>query len=193
MVCAVAWQAIGCATASLPRPELVERARGVRSYSARLGVRLSGPTLKARTQVLVAFRRPDALRLELPGPAGVRLLAVTRDGVLAAVFPQERAAFKGAATPAELEALLGVALSPPEVIDLLVGCPSPRLRRYRAVWGPVVPRKVEAELPDGAQLTLTVEQPEIDGAIPEAAFEEPPHAGFRSVDADEARRLWSAR
>jgi hypothetical protein len=171
----------------------VERARGARSYSARLRVRLSGPTLKARTQVLVACRRPDALRIELPGPGGLRLVAVTRDGTLSAVFPQERAVYSGAATPADLEALLGVGLSPPEVIDLLVGTPPPRLRRYRAAWGPVVPRKVEAELPDGAELTLTIEQPEIDAPIPDTAFEEPPHAGYRGVDALEARRLWSAR
>ena len=36
--------------------------------------------------------------------------------------------------PAELLALLGVELSPPELMDLLVGVPSPRLRSYRARW-----------------------------------------------------------
>lgn len=184
---------VACATASLPRPEVMERARFVQSYSARLGVRLNGPSLRARTRVLLAFRRPDALRIELPGPAGVRLLAVTRNGVLAAVFPQQRAVFKSTATPADLGALLGVSLAPSEVIDLLVGVPSSRLRRYQAAWGPLVPRKVETELPDGARLTLTVEQPELDAAIAEAAFDEPPHAGYRSIDAEEARRIWSSR
>jgi hypothetical protein len=182
-----------CATVAPPRPEVAERARLVQSYSARLAVRLNGPSLRARTQLLLAFRRPDSLRIELPGPGGLRLLAVTRDGALAAVFPRERAVFRSTATPADLEALLGVSLSPSEVIDLLVGIPSPRLRRYQAAWGPVVPRKLETELPDGAHLTVTVEQPEVDAAIAEAAFEEPPHAGYRSIDVDEARRLWSSR
>ena len=41
-----------------------------------------------------------------------------------AVFPAERAVFAAPATP-ELDALVGVALAPEELIDLLVGVPSP--------------------------------------------------------------------
>ena len=35
------------------------------------------------------------------------------------------------------------------------------------------------------------ERPE--GELPEEAFAEPPHEGYRAIDAAEARRLWGAR
>jgi len=169
----------------------VARAREASSYRARLRVSLKAPGLRARTSALVAFRRPDALRIEVPGPAGPRLVAVTRAGRLAAVFPSERAVYSGPARAAELQALLGVALEPPEVMDLLVGTPSPRLKRYAARWGPALPRRIEATLPDGGALKVTVEEAETGGSVPEAAFADPPHEGYRAVDADEARSLWS--
>jgi hypothetical protein len=174
-----------CASAGLPPPaDAAARATATSTYSGRLRVSLRGPSFRARSPVLVAFARPDALRIEVPGPGGARLVAVTRDGRLAAVFPGERAFFQGEATPAQLEALLGVALSPPEVIDLLLGVPSPRLRRYEARWGEDLPRRIDATLPDGGRLRLTVE---------DAERAEPPHDGYRQVDAEEARTLWAGR
>jgi len=190
----VALLATGCATASLPPPaSTVERARGAASYSASLRVSLKGPALRARARALVAFARPGSLRLEIPGPTGLRLVAVVRDGALAAVFPGERAVYRGSATAADLEALLGVALSPAEVMDLLVGAPSPRLRSYRAVWGSSLPSRIEATLPDGAHLVVAVEDAETGVALDPAAFAEPPHAGYRAVEPSEARGLWGAR
>lgn len=180
-----------CATASLPNPEVAARARSVGSYSAWLRVSLSGPQLRARTRALLAFRRPDALRIEVPGPTGVRLVAVMRGGRLWAVFPGQRAVFESAATHDQLADLLGVALSPVEMMDLLVGVPSSRLRGYKARWGPLLPREVEALLPDGARLKIGVEEPDTAALLADAAFESPPHDGYRSVGADEARRLWS--
>lgn len=191
---AVSLVAGGCATASLPPPaDVAERVRGAGSYSARLRVSLKGRGIRARTQALVAFRRPDALRIEIPGPTGARLLAVTRDGALAAVFPEERAVFKGEATPAELESLLGVSLSPAEVMDLLLGVPSPRLKSYKARWGASLPREIDVRLPDGARLKIRVEEADAPAPLPDGAFAEPPHAGYRAVDAEEARSLWSPR
>jgi hypothetical protein len=184
----------GCATGGLPPPpDAAARAAATHSYSGRLRVSLRSPTFRARAGVLIAFARPDALRIEVPGPGGARLVAVTRDGRLTAVFPGERAVFKGAASPAELEALLGVPLAPPEVIDLLLGVPSPRLRRYDARWGPDLPRRIEATLPDGGQLRLNVEEAERGAEISPAAFADPPHEGYRAVDVEEARTLWSGR
>jgi len=180
-----------CATATLPTPEVAARARSIGSYSARLRVSLSGPQLRARTRALLAFRRPDALRIEVPGPTGARLVVVMRGGRLWAVFPGERAVFESAATSAELADLLGVALSPTEMMDLLVGVPSSRLRGYQARWGPLLPREVEALLPDGARLRIGVEEPDTAGLIADAAFAVPPHDGYRSVGAEEARQLWS--
>ena len=183
-----------CATASLPPPaDVAARARDAGSYSARLRVSLKGPGVRARTAALVAFRRPDGLRIEIPGPAGPRLIAVARGGRLAAVFPGERAVYEGSARASELEALLGVGLEPPEVMDLLVGVPSPRLKRYAAQWGPALPRRIDATLPDGGRLKVTVEEADAGAVLPDAAFAEPPHDGFRAVDAEEARSLWSGR
>jgi hypothetical protein len=101
--------------------------------------------------------------------------------------------FQAEARAAELEALLGVGLEPAEVMDLLVGVPSPRLRAYRAWWGAALPTRVEATLPDGGRLALNAERPEAGLPLPARAFDEPPHAGYRPVDAAEARRMWGAR
>ena len=184
----------GCATAGLPPPaSVVERAAAAHSYSGRLRVTLNGPELRGRAAVLVGFRRPGALRIEIPGPAGARLMVVARGDELVAVFPGERAVFRGRATAAGLFDLLGIALSPAEVMDLLVGAPSPRVREYRVRWGPAVPRQLEATLPDGGRLKVTVESATPDADIPDAAFAEPAHDGYRAIDAAEARRLWGAR
>jgi len=185
---------LGCATSYLPPPTAVlDRARATRSYSARLRVNLWGPDLRARTQALIAFRRPDAIRLEIPGGVGLRLVAVIRQGELIAVFPGEQAVFRGPAEPAELLALLGVELSPQELMDLLVGVPSPRLRSYQARWGEALPREVKAVLPDGSQLELKIEDPETGTPFSSRVFEPPRHDGFRRVQAAEARGLWRGR
>jgi hypothetical protein len=144
--------------------------------------------------VLLAFRRPDALRIEIPGPTGARLIAVARGEQLWAVFPAERAVYAGAARAEDLESLLGVALAPAEVMDLLTGVPSARLHSYRARWGAALPRQIDATLPDGAHLKATVEDAEAPAAtLGESAFTEPPHVGYRTIDADQARSLWSGR
>jgi hypothetical protein len=149
--------------------------------------------MRGRTAALLGFRRPDGLRIEIPGPTGARLVAVAHGEALTAVFPAERAVFRGEATAAGLEDLLGVALSPSEVMDLLVGTPSPRVRDYRVRWGPSVPRELQATLPDGGRLKVTVESATLDPDLPDAAFLEPESAGYRAIDAAEARRLWGGR
>lgn len=183
----------GCATLEPPRPGAPEAARQASTYSASLRVSLKGPTLRARTAAIVAFRRPDALRVEVPGPTGPRLVAVTRAERLTAVFPGSRAVFRAAATPDSFEALFGIGLDPGELMDLLVGRPSPRLRRYEAGWGVALPRTIRATLPDGGRLSVSVDDAETGAALPAAAFEAPAAEGYRVVDADEARRLWGAR
>jgi len=193
LLLAVGAAASCAAPLAIPPAAVVEQARVVPSYSARLDVSLRGPELRARTRVLLAFRRPDALRIELPGPTGARLIAVTRGEHLWAVFPAERAAYSGAARAEDLASLLGVALAPSEVMDLLTGVPTARLRSYRARWGAALPRQIDATLPDGARLKATVEDVEAPATLGDSAFTEPPHAGYRSVDADQARALWSAR
>lgn len=187
----IALSSAACAGRPLPpSPETVAAVRSASTLSARLKIALRGPEVRARARVLLAFQRPDALRLELPGPGGARLIAVARAGRLTAVFPAERAVYSGSATAEELEKVLGVALTPAEVMEVLVGAGSPRLRAYEVRWGPRLPRVIEATLPDGARLKVTVEDAETDVVLPEAAFAEPTHEGYRAVDANEARSLW---
>ena len=150
---------------------------------------VSGPEVRGRSPVLVAFRRPDAVRIELPGTSGARLVAVARAGRLTAVLPGARAVFEGPATPAELDALVGVALSPEELMDVLVGVAPSRLRAYHARWDAALPRRIEVVLPDGTRLEAKVEEAEVDPILPAAAFDPPSHAGYRPVNAAEARRL----
>jgi hypothetical protein len=189
----VAGVGTACASAGLPAPGVAEKARAVSSYSASLRASLRGPELRGGTRVLLAFKRPDALRLEIPGPTGARLVAVAREGRLTAVFPADRAVFEGAATAAEMDALVGVALAPEELIDLLVGVAPPRLKTYRARWGAALPREFEAVLPDGSKLKAKVDEAEAEPALSATAFAPPAHAGYRRVDAAEARRLWTPR
>lgn len=186
--------ACGCAVRTLPpSPLVIEQARAASTYSARLRVSLRGPELRARTQALVAFERPGALRIEIPGPTGARLAAVVRDGRLVAVFPSERAFFESSATESELESLFGIKLTPAEVMDVLVGSGSPRLRAYDVRWGPALPREVKAVLPDGAQLSLRMEEADAGVTLPAGAFTVPAHAGYRALDREEARSLWSRK
>jgi hypothetical protein len=182
-----------CATARLPPPGVSESAAAARSWSGSVRVSVSGPEIRGRSRVLLAFRRPDALRIEIPGPAGARLVAVVRAGRLVAVLPAQRAFLETAATADDLAALLGVALSPEELMDVLVGKAPPGLRAYEAQWGAALPRRVEALLADGTRLKATVDDAETGLDLPEAAFDPPPHSGHRRVDADEARRLLGGR
>ncbi len=78
-------------------------------------------------------------------------------------------------------------------MDVLVGVAPPGLRDYRARWGETLPRRVEAVLADGTRLVAKVDDAETGVDLPEAAFDPPPHAGHRPVDADEARRLLGGR
>lgn len=180
----------GCASSRLPPPAVAEAARTAPSYAARLRVSLRGPGVRGRADALIGFRRPDALRLEVPGPAGARLLAVASAGVLTAVFPSERAWTRGPATAEGVEALLGVGLSPAELMDLLVGVRPPRLVSYEARWGGALPRSLSASLPDGTRLTARVEDAEAGPPLRPEAFAEPRHEGYRRVDLAEARDLW---
>jgi hypothetical protein len=168
-------------------------AAAARSWSGSVRVSVNGRDLRGRSRVLMAFRRPDAVRIEIPGPAGARLVAVARAGRLTAVLPGQRAFLEGPATASDLDALLGVALSPEELMDVLVGVAPPHLRHYSARWGKVLPRQVQAVLADGTRLTATVDEAEAGLDLPEAAFDPPPHDRHRRVDAAEARRLLGGR
>lgn len=179
----------GCATVRPPAPGVAEKARTASSWSGSLRVSVSGPELRGRSRALVAFRRPDKVRIEIPGPSGARLVAVAASGRLTAVLPGERARLECAAGPRELEALLGLALEPAELMDVLIGVRPASVRSYEADWGKALPRRVRAELGDGTRLDARVEEAEQDVDLPLLAFAPPSCAGCRAIDADEARRL----
>ena len=186
--------ASACAGAFRPAaPGVADRAAVAPAYSGSLRVSVSGRDLRGRSRALVAYRRPDGLRIEIPGPAGARLVAVARAGRLTAVLPAERAFLERPATPAGLEALIGVALAPAELMDVLAGARPAGAREYRADWGPVWPRRIEAVLADGTRLRATVDEADAGAELGPAAFDPPPHPGYREVDADEARRLLGGR
>jgi len=182
-----------CAGLRPPPAGAPEAARRVETYSASLRVSLKGPELRARTPAIVAFRRPDALRVEVPGPAGPRLIAVARAGRLQAVFPRSRAVFGAEASRDSFAALFGIALEPSEIMDFLVGTRAPGLRQYAVGWGDALPRAIRATLPDGGRLNVDVDEAVTGAELPEGAFVSPLHAGYREVSAPEARRLWSER
>jgi hypothetical protein len=189
---ALLWGA-ACATFAPPPPGALERAAASSSWSGSLRVTVKGESLRGRSRALVAFRRPDGLRIEIPGPAGARLVAVARGGRLTAVLPGERAYLETSATPDDLEALVGIPLAPSALMDLVLGVAPPGARAYRASWGETLPRRVEATLADGTRVALSVDEAEAGLELPGAAFDPPPHGSFRRIDADEARRLLGGR
>lgn len=189
----IALLSASCAGVTVAPPEVAARAQAARTYSGRLRVDLDGRELRARATVLLAFQRPDALRIEVPGPGGLRLVAVARGGRLTAAFPADRALYTGPADAPGMEALLGVALTPAEVMDLLLGAPPARVASSHVGWGRTLPRRVDARLSDGSRLKVGVEEAEMDVSLPAEAFEPPPSPGYRTVDAQEARGLWGRR
>jgi hypothetical protein len=190
---AAACAASGCATWRLPTPEVLAAARQTTTYSARLGVSYAGPRGRARTAALVAFARPDSLRVEIPGPSGARVVAVARAGRLTAVFPREHAVFEGTAAASDVEAALGIELTPGEIMDLLVGEPPARLAWARVRWGERLPRDIDARFPDGTRLHVQANDVIAPAELAAAAFADPPHAAYRVVDAGEARELLTRR
>lgn len=185
--------AAACATGRLPAPGVAEKARAATSWSGSLRVSVRGQDLRGRSQALVAFQRPDAMRIEIPGPSGVRLVAVARADRLTAVLPADRARLESAAGRGDFEALLGVALSPGELMDVLLGIAPATARSYQADWGLALPRRVRAELVDGTKLDARVDAAEAGVSLPAAAFDPPACEGCREIDANEARRLLTAR
>lgn len=182
-----------CARALPPSPEVARRASALQSYSASLRVSVSGAELRGRSRALVAFRRPDALRIEIPGPSGARLVAVAREGRLTAVLPSDRAVLETEASPAGLESLIGIALGPEQLMDLLVGVAPSGARGYEARWGRTLPKRIDAVLGDGTRVRATVDEADAGETVAGAAFDPPSHAGYRPIEADEARRLLGGR
>ncbi len=182
--------ASGCRSFSLPAPGVAEQARAASTLNARLGVSLRGPDVRGRATVLLAFERPDALRVEIPGPGGPRVALVARGGRATAAFPGDRAFWEGEASAASLEAVLGIALAPGEIMDLVVGVVPPSVSRHRVAWGQRLPARIETTLSNGSRLTIRIEEAEADVPLSPRAFEPPRREGYRQIGSEEVRNLW---
>jgi hypothetical protein len=184
----------GCATFRPPQPGVMMQAQASPTYSAEIRASLRGPQGRGRMNALVAFRRPDDLRIEVPGPAGPRLTVVASRGTVTSVFTEDRAVFTGPATADTVDAILGVALSPGEIMDLLVGrASSPSIVSARFGWGANGPDEIDARFNDGSQLRVHVRGIELGREYPEAAFRPPPHDGYRPIQADEVADILGRR
>jgi hypothetical protein len=185
---------LGCATTRVPPPaELVLKVQSTITYTAELRVSLRGKDIRGHAPLVVGFTRPDRVRLEMPGPSGARFVMVANGKTLTAVFPGARAVFSGDSGADTLARITGVRLSAAGIMDMLVGKAPPEALNYRAEWDPSSVRRVRCSLSDGTALDVRVKGPEIGRAISEEAFLPPPHAGYRSVSAAEARDLWLSR
>ena len=95
-------------------PDVAARAAAARSYSGRLRVSLRGPQGRARApRCCSPSARPDALRIEVPGPGGrAPDRGRARRPADRGVPGRARRRSRARATRRGLEALLGVALTP---------------------------------------------------------------------------------
>ena len=179
----------------LPAPAVVDAgARRAVRYSGSLRVSAARPrAARPHAALLVAFagRTPCASRSRARrARAWWRWRA---SGRLTAVFPAERARLRGRRRRAgELEALLGVALTPARGDGPALGAPPPRLpRTYARDWGATLPRRIDADAADGARARGHRRRGRSAASrCPTAAFDA---AALRRatapIDAEEARRL----
>lgn len=94
--------------------------RGLRAV-ARIAYSTGDDSRKAR-QILVA-ERPDRLRLEMLSPFGTVFVLATQNGRLAAYAPDDRAVYRGSASPDNLARYMQVDLPVSTAIDLILGTP----------------------------------------------------------------------
>lgn len=183
--------AAGCASLPAASPAARAEAQRATTYTANLRVSMRGPELRGRADAVVGFRRPDALRVELPAGAGLRLLAVAQGERLVVAFPGERSYYEGAATAEAFGSLLGVALAPADLMDVLLGLTPTRVRALDVQWGPIAPSRVVAQLHDGTRLEAKVREPELGRPLGDGAFAPPSTAGWQRLTMDEARGRWA--
>jgi hypothetical protein len=91
----------------------------------------------------VVAARPDRFRLEAFSLGGLASLAVCDGERLAVYVPQDGAVYRGAATPLNMARFVGVALSPGEVVDVLLGGAPGRAGQAAAAWGTEAKRGVD--------------------------------------------------
>ena len=102
--------------------DLESNQQSIVRYQAVLKVRGEGPEGRFSATELVVFERPDRVRVELLATFGSsRWIAVTDGGEITVLFPRSREFLQESAVEDVVSALLGIRLSPEEVMAILAG------------------------------------------------------------------------
>lgn len=97
--------------------------RGVRTWTAEVGIAGRAGGLKLRGRALVGLERPDRLRLEGLAPFGQPLfILVAGGGQATLLLPRDRRVLRHASAAAIIEALTGVTIGPDELRHAVTGC-----------------------------------------------------------------------
>jgi hypothetical protein len=107
--------------------DLQRQEAGVARYQAVLKIRGQGPEGRFTATEVLIFERPDRVRVELLGAFGsTRWMAVASGGQILVWFPSRREFLRDSRVEEVVGALLGVPLSPEEVMAVLAGVGLPR-------------------------------------------------------------------
>lgn len=179
---AALWASACAARGQIATPAEVALLRESAGLSASGQLTLKGPGGRFGTRVVLGVARPDSLRIEIPDGAGLRFLLVCRNGTLRADLPRDGVVFEGPANREVMDALFGIDLDPDALVSAILGA-SPDGFSARWRFERSMPTQVTIEGPDATQLSLTLDDPEIE-APPARAFEAGPIRGQR-VSLDE--------
>ena len=102
---------------------MTQHCRGVRSFTAELGLAGHSSGERLRGRVVAGFAEPDAMRLEGTAPFGAPVFVlVASAGTSTLLLPRESSVLTDEAPDVVLEALTGLSLGPADLRALLTGC-----------------------------------------------------------------------
>jgi outer membrane lipoprotein-sorting protein len=134
--------------------ELAREAMAIRRYRALVRIRGKGPEGGFDGKLVVLFERPEKLRVELLGPFGsTRWSAVSDEEGITAYFPGRRQYVREHDVEDIVGRLLGIRLSPAEVMALLSGVGLP-LSGTTVAEGERQGEMVRLRLQEGGELTM---------------------------------------
>jgi len=103
--------------------EAASACRGVRTFTAEIGLsgRAAGEALRGR--ILAGFERPSSIHLDGLAPFGPPVFTLVSDGAATILYlPRDQRVLRGATAAEVLGAIAGVALPPADLQALLTGC-----------------------------------------------------------------------
>lgn len=135
-------QVAGCATARVtpeagPRPTIEELDRlltetdeALHTFRGQARLRVESGSDKLKSSQMISVRAPSAVRIDIMNPFGVSYSLASEGDRLTAVDQGESTWYRGRSDAATLAALVGVAVDPRDLVDLLRGLsPWPAARR----------------------------------------------------------------